>query len=87
MGAIRWLPYLQLCGHSELKEACVEVIAIEMEFVLKCTDFLLLTIDFLVQLLSRNDLVVSTEYNLYVVSHHYINCLGNCPRLVGNFDL
>jgi len=66
VGAIRWLPYLQLCGHSELKEACVEVIAIEMEFVLKCTDFLLLTIDFLVQLLSRNDLVVSTEYNLYV---------------------
>nr|XP_002126576.1 uncharacterized protein LOC100187381 [Ciona intestinalis] len=65
IGAIRWLPYLQLCGHRDLENSCIEVIVMEMEFVLKFDDFLLLNLDFLVLLLGRNDIVVSSEYSLY----------------------
>ncbi|CAK8695983.1 unnamed protein product [Clavelina lepadiformis] len=65
VGAIRWLPYLQLCGHFDLEKSCVEVIVIEMDYILGCDDFLLLNIDLLVLLLDRNDLVVSCEYALY----------------------
>uniref|UniRef100_H2ZGJ1 BTB domain-containing protein n=1 Tax=Ciona savignyi TaxID=51511 RepID=H2ZGJ1_CIOSA len=67
-GAIRWLPYLQLCGHLDLENSCIEVIVMEMEFVLKFNDFLLLNLEFLILLLNRNDIVVSSEFSLYKVN-------------------
>ena len=66
VGAIRWLPYLQLCGHQDLEKSCIEVIIIEMEYIINCNDFLLLSFELLLHLLERNDLVVSCEYVLYM---------------------
>nr|CAB3263068.1 uncharacterized protein LOC100187381 [Phallusia mammillata] len=64
-GAIRWLPYLQLCGHKELEKECIDVIITQMELVLSQHEFLLLGIELLSILLERNDLVVLCEYSLY----------------------
>ena len=66
VGAIRWLPYLQLCGHRDLEDACIRVIVIEMEYIINCDDFLLLNFELLTYLLERNDLVVPCEYILYL---------------------
>ena len=66
VGAIRWLPYLQLCGHQDLEKTCVEVIIVEMDFIVSCDEFLLLSFELLVHLLERNDIVISCEFNLYM---------------------
>lgn len=72
VGAIRWLPYLQLCEHEDLEKACIEVIIVEMEYIINCNDFLLLNFDLLLHLLERNDLVVPCEYVLYTAVVQWI---------------
>ena len=77
VGAIRWLPYLQLCGHQDLEEACIGVIIIEMEYIINCDDFLLLNFELLTHLLKRNDLVVPCEYILFLAVVKWIEAKTN----------
>jgi len=65
-GALRWLPYLQLCGNEELEEACKQVVVLDVNFVLKCDQFLGLSLQFLIKIYSRDDLVVDNEHSLYL---------------------
>jgi len=65
-GALRWLPYLQLCGNEQLEEACKQVVVLDVNFVLKCDQFLNLSLQFLINIYSRDDLVVDNEHSLYL---------------------
>lgn len=63
-GALRWLSYSQMSGHTVLQNACIEVLITKMDEVMSSHDFLNLEMNFLHTLLARDDLVVLWEQTI-----------------------
>jgi len=85
LAALKWLPYLVLYGHEGLEKSCKEVIILDMDFVIKCSDFINLNIQFLIDILTRDDLVVSSEHYLYLGVQQWL--VSRKPNVVlSSFD-
>lgn len=68
-----WLQYAIMCGYHSVEDICTKYVTVNFESVIKTSEFQNISKDVLLTFLERSDLVVKSEYSLYLAMTRWLD--------------